>query len=154
MFILRVLCFLIKIERETIWYDQASLDESQNQITFVMSFSKTDSVAKGDSKRHNTPYYASEKGGEPGKVVAASSAYIFPAFNNKAKAQIKRCSWQKLCIVRQTGRQVGDGVSQRQEGGRVYMVRNVDVDMQEWTGRVMLGKKIGKMPGDFTSRQL
>lgn len=77
----------------------------RSKYCFLCLSSKTDSLAKGDSKRPNTPYYTSEKGGEPGKVVAASSAYIFATFNNKAKTQIKRCSWQKLCRMRRTGRQ-------------------------------------------------
>lgn len=37
-----------------------------------------------------------------------------------------------------------DGVSQGQGGGRVYTVRNVDVDTRDWTGRVMLGNTLGK----------
>lgn len=43
-----------------------------------------------------------------------------------------------------TDRQGVYGVSQGQGGGRVYTVRNVDVDTQEWTGRVMLGNTLGR----------
>lgn len=37
-----------------------------------------------------------------------------------------------------------DGVSQGQGGGRVYTVRNVDVDTRDWRGRVMLGNTLGR----------
>lgn len=35
-------------------------------------------------------------------------------------------------------------MSQGQGGGRVYTVRNVDVDTGEWTGRVMLGNTVSR----------
>lgn len=35
-------------------------------------------------------------------------------------------------------------MSQGQGGGRVYSVRNVDVDTREWTGRVNLGNTLGR----------
>lgn len=52
----------------------------------------------------------------------------------------------------ETDRQGVDGVSWGLGGGRVYIVRNVDVDTQQWTGRVMLGNTLG---GNlFTSHHL